>query len=376
MSATHKSNMIKFWTRICNTYPAIKSADNVMFELCNEPVNIESTLGNGDWGSSQDKYDKAYQTYMNDIVSAIRNTGADNVIWVPGMVWQARLSMFANYPISGSNIGYSGHKYPNGHDDCNDADWSDWNTCANKYPIIITEGSWNNMNSDQGLRRGTTAGFGNALKSHCDAAGNVSMYCGMVGEVIGNIGGGPNNWNLTGAIGGAQAAFEWWTTYTSCAPTGSAQYGGGGGGSSTVGNGTYKIVARHSGKALDAYGNQTANGTQIIQWTYGGGSNQKWTLTDTGSGNYKIIGVQSGRAVDVSNGGTANGTKVQLWDYVANSAQLYKFTATSGGYYRITPNCATGSCLDVSGVSTADGANVQLWQWLSGNNQQWALQSP
>ena len=152
--------------------------------------------------------------------------------------------------------------------------------------------------------------------------------------------------------------------------------GGGGGGGAPVSGSTYKIVARHSGKALDANGNATANGTQIIQWTYGGGSNQKWTVTDTGSGNWKIIGVQSGRAVDVSNGGTANGTKVQLWDYVANTAQLYKFAATDSGYYRITPNCATGSCLDVSGASTADGAVVQLWQWLNASNQQWAFQAP
>jgi len=42
---------------------------------------------------------------------------------------------------------------------------------------------------------------------------------------------------------------------------------------------------------MDASGYGTTNGTQIQQWTYSGGANQKWTLTDTGSGNYKIIGV-------------------------------------------------------------------------------------
>jgi oligosaccharide reducing-end xylanase len=141
-------------------------------------------------------------------------------------------------------------------------------------------------------------------------------------------------------------------------------------------NGTYKLVARHSGKVMDAYGAQTGNGTQIIQWTYGGGSNQRWILTDRGSGQYSIIGVQSGRCVDISNWGTANGTKVQLWDYLGGSNQKYALTAVSGGYYRITPTHATGSCLDVSGVSTADGALVHLWQWLGGSNQQWAFQAP
>jgi enterochelin esterase family protein len=141
-------------------------------------------------------------------------------------------------------------------------------------------------------------------------------------------------------------------------------------------NGTYKLVARHSGKALDAYGNGTANGTQIIQWTYGGGNNQKWTLTSLGGNLYKIIGVQSGKSIDISNWGTANGTKVQLWDYLAGTNQKLYFNASSGGYYEISPSHATGSCLDVSGVSTADGALVQLWQWLNGNNQQWIPQAP
>jgi hypothetical protein len=140
-------------------------------------------------------------------------------------------------------------------------------------------------------------------------------------------------------------------------------------------NGTYKLVARHSGKAMDAYGAQTTNGTQIIQWTYGGGANQRWTISLDGSA-YKVIGVQSGKALEVSNGGTANGTRVQLWDYYGLNWQKFNITATDSGYYRFTPAHSTSSCLDVSGVSTADGANVQLWQWLGGNNQQWAPQTP
>ena len=151
------------------------------------------------------------------------------------------------------------------------------------------------------------------------------------------------------------------------------QTSGGGGGPA---NGTYKLIARNSGKALDAYGNQTTNGTPIIQWTYGGGSNQKWTLTDTGSGKYKIIGVQSGKALDIYNNQTADGTKVELWTYGGGNNQLFKFTATDSGYYRVTPQNATGSCLDVTGNSTADGATVVLWTWNGGNNQQWAPQAP
>jgi hypothetical protein len=150
----------------------------------------------------------------------------------------------------------------------------------------------------------------------------------------------------------------------------------GGGGGGTVANGTYRIIARHSGKGLDALNQGTANGTQIEQWTYWGGAGQKWTVTDRGNNQKSIIGVQSGRAIDVNNSGTANDTKVQLWDYLGANNQKYTFTATSGGYYRITPVHATGSCLDVAGVSTADGAFVHLWTYGGANNQQWAFQAP
>ncbi len=146
--------------------------------------------------------------------------------------------------------------------------------------------------------------------------------------------------------------------------------------SSGPGNGTYKLIARHSGKAMDAAGFGTSNGTQIQQWTYGSGNNQKWTVTGLGSGNYKIIGVQSGKSLDIYNGQTGNGTKLELWDYWGGAMQTFKFAATDSGNYRIAPNCATGSCLDVDGVSTSNGAKVQLWQWLGGNNQQWSLQTP
>jgi len=190
MSAQHKSNMIAFWTRICNSYPEIKNADNVMFELCNEPVVIESELGNGNWGSVGTEYDIAMQTYMQDIVDAIRGTGANNIIWVPGLIWQGRLQNFASYPISGINIGYAGHRYPIGANDASEIINnfnSDWKLCSDLYPIIVTEGSWHTMAEDQGLRTGTTEVFGITIKNLYDEAGNISWICGFVGEAIGGL---------------------------------------------------------------------------------------------------------------------------------------------------------------------------------------------
>ena len=144
--------------------------------------------------------------------------------------------------------------------------------------------------------------------------------------------------------------------------------------SAPVSNGTYRLVSRLSGKALDAMG--TGNGTQIAQWPYWGGPMQQWTITDTGNGQYSIIGVQSGKALDVEFGGTNDGAKVELYSYWGGPMQKFTFTPTDSGYFRISPVSSPNSCLDVTGISTADGAPIQQWTYWGGTGQQWAIQNP
>lgn len=148
------------------------------------------------------------------------------------------------------------------------------------------------------------------------------------------------------------------------------------GGGGIVANGVYKIVSRHSGKALDVAGMGTSNGSNVHQWTYWGGENERWAVIHLGNAQYSIIGLQSGKALDVAGWGTSNGSNVHVWSYGGGANQKWMITTTSGGYYRLTPTNATGMSLDVSGASTADGANVQIWQYLGGNNQQWSFQAP
>jgi hypothetical protein len=137
-------------------------------------------------------------------------------------------------------------------------------------------------------------------------------------------------------------------------------------------NGTYKILARHSGKALDVTNNGTADGTNVQQWTANDCACQQWTLTYLGSGQYQIIGASSGKSLDVTSNSTADGANIQIWSYNGGNNQRFTFTPTSGGYFRITP-VHSGKAVDVSGGSTADGANVQQWTYNGGNNQQWQL---
>jgi hypothetical protein len=158
------------------------------------------------------------------------------------------------------------------------------------------------------------------------------------------------------------------TNYT--AAVGSASSGG------IVPNGTYRVVARHSGLALDVNAHGTADGSDVIQWAYGGGNNQRWTLTHLGSNVYQIMGVESGKALAVASTSTANGTNVDIRTYTGANNQRWTISATSGGYFRLTPVSSSGSALDVAGASTINGGNVLQWTWSGANNQQWIFQAP
>jgi hypothetical protein len=145
--------------------------------------------------------------------------------------------------------------------------------------------------------------------------------------------------------------------------------------SGPLANGTYKIINRNSGLALDASGQATANGTAIQQWGYNGGGNQRWIVTNIGSGQYSITGVQSNRSLDVTAQSSADGAKIELYDSNNGDNQKWIITATSGGYYSIK-GVQSNKMMEVAGNSTTAGALVQQWSSTGANSQQWAFQTP
>jgi len=153
--------------------------------------------------------------------------------------------------------------------------------------------------------------------------------------------------------------------------TGNSWQGGG-----SLANGTYKLIVRHSGLALDVTGLSTTNGSPTEQWTYNGGNNQRWTVTSLGGTTYKIVGVQSGRTLEVAGASTANGAIVDIWDSNNNANQKWNITPTDSGYYSVI-NVNSGKAMEVFGGvgATQPGAIVDQW---SGTqfNQQWSFQAP
>ncbi len=128
----------------------------------------------------------------------------------------------------------------------------------------------------------------------------------------------------------------------------------------TFTDGTYKITAQHSGKALDVYGYSTANEAVIHQWEYFGQTNQKWLVQQQSDGSYRLTAVHSGKVLDAAGAGTSDGTII--WQYTWNNtcAQKWRIEARTDSAKTIRSTCSD-KVLDVSGYGLENGAPLQLW---------------
>ncbi len=140
---------------------------------------------------------------------------------------------------------------------------------------------------------------------------------------------------------------------------------------SSIANGTYKLTARHSGKALYA---ASTNGSQVEQKTATGSPNFKWNVQNLGGNQYSLTCAASGRNLNVAYASTANGANVIVWTPTPGSDnEKWTIQATGDGYYTLTA-VHSGKLMEVTGASTANGADVIQWSATGAPNQQWSLQ--
>ena len=141
-----------------------------------------------------------------------------------------------------------------------------------------------------------------------------------------------------------------------------------------VNGGTYKLLARHSGKALDVVGASTDLGANVRQWEDNGTGAQQWIITTTDDGYFKLLNKNSGQVLEVAGLRADNSANVQQGEDNDSDAQQWKIEPLDAGYYRLT-NRSSGNVLTVVGgpTATADGDNVEEGIPGDGTNQQWAL---
>ncbi len=109
-------------------------------------------------------------------------------------------------------------------------------------------------------------------------------------------------------------------------------------------DGYYILRPRHSYMALElAYGG-IADGTNVFQYTYHGGSAQQW-LAIPKDGGYVFVAKNGGKALDVAGGTMANGTNVRLYTLNRSNAQTWmtkRLNPLAAGEYTFSykPNCS------------------------------------
>ncbi|GIG63528.1 hypothetical protein Lfu02_79000 [Longispora fulva] len=116
---------------------------------------------------------------------------------------------------------------------------------------------------------------------------------------------------------------------------------------------TYTIANVGSGKLVDVPGASTTAGTQLIQWTGHGGTNQQWTFTANADGSYQLKNVASGLCVDVNGGSSAAGTAIIQWTCHSGDNQQWLVEASTDGAYLLR---SVGTHLVLGAADLTEGA--------------------
>ncbi|MFE9845263.1 RICIN domain-containing protein [Streptomyces goshikiensis] len=131
---------------------------------------------------------------------------------------------------------------------------------------------------------------------------------------------------------------------------------------------TYQLLNANSGKVLDSP-TKNGEGGNLVQWTGGNFSNQKFTATKNSDGTYQLKVKSSGLCAAGAPGSTTEGTAVQQRTCGTASDQKWTIVAGGGGFTLTAQH--SGKCLDVSGGSKDDGARIVQSSCDGRVSQQW-----
>lgn len=180
------------WTYVAQ-HPKLKNNGYVMFELCNEPVQICDDNGKpiDNWnGATFDARGEKITQFMQEIVDEMRKH-CDNILLIPGLHYQMLYKTFEKYPVKGKNIGYAVHCYPGWYNSGYDQEVevvydkfkSGWDgeimPIGRTAPIVVTEMDWAPAVYNASWGKAITGvaggnGFGANFMKICDDNCNIS----------------------------------------------------------------------------------------------------------------------------------------------------------------------------------------------------------
>ena len=126
-------------------------------------------------------------------------------------------------------------------------------------------------------------------------------------------------------------------------------------------SGYHRLVVANDALCLDVFGNTTASGAAIDQWTCNGQSNQQFQFVPVSGGYGELQAQNSGDDVTVAGNSTAQGTPDIVQQPVSGaSASLWKPAQQSDGSWQFQ-NSSSGLCLDIYGAGSNTGQQLDQW---------------
>lgn len=146
-------------------------------------------------------------------------------------------------------------------------------------------------------------------------------------------------------------------------------------------NGVFYIKNVNSSKYLDVYNSGTTNGTNVIQYSMNGGTNQQWQAIGLGNG-YHMLRPRhtTGLALGVDNNYTSNSSNISVRTASLNSVPencQWKIVSVGNGAYKVISKCSGsyGKVMVVQGASTSNGANVFQYSYNGTHNDEWVFEN-
>lgn len=142
-----------------------------------------------------------------------------------------------------------------------------------------------------------------------------------------------------------------------------------------VGNKQYKILAEHSGKALDIQGSNASSGANIQQYEWHSANAQTWEFVNAGDG-YYYLKSKLGTYLKLD---SSNGNRITTDTFNISDAQKWKLNVSEykpieNGIYNIMPKLNEAQSLDVYGMSVSDRANIYINKSNNNISQQFFIQ--
>jgi hypothetical protein len=158
--------VMNFWKYVA---PRYANTPNVLFEVYNEPINPDV------WTT--------WKSYIQPVIDTIRAVAPRNIILVGGPQWSTRVNSAAANPMTGANLVYVYHIYPNQGAATTANLNTKFGTSAQTIPVMLTEFGWNDNSSySDGVTHGTTTAWGTPFRTYLDAHPEI----GFTGYIFDN----------------------------------------------------------------------------------------------------------------------------------------------------------------------------------------------